>query len=124
MHRPVAGGGQCGGIPLLLCAVLRCIGATLSLSDYFVSYTSGSIGPCPDNNLVCQTLACSSSGCGLGGQCVDGHCYCLLGYDGAGCETDLLGDTLGQAAAATTTTFTPSKWVQVVQVRGGARESR
>ena len=50
------------------------------------------LGPCPDNEAMCNDLSpgeqlCGDSKCTVGqGQCVDGQCQCRIGYAGADCS--------------------------------------
>ena len=53
---------------------------------------SGTLGPCPDNALVCSTLSCPND-CGSNGECVDGQCRCFPGYVGDECEKEICYDS-------------------------------
>jgi hypothetical protein len=52
-------------------------------------FTSGVIGPCPDNAEVCATLGCPNA-CNSAGLCANGKCYCDLDATGATCETKII----------------------------------
>mmetsp|Transcript_4218 Transcript_4218/g.11893 ORF Transcript_4218/g.11893 Transcript_4218/m.11893 type:complete len:329 (-) Transcript_4218:255-1241(-) len=49
---------------------------------------SGTLGPCPDNDLVCSGLSCPSD-CNGNGDCVEGQCRCFPGYTGEECEAEV-----------------------------------
>jgi hypothetical protein len=64
-------------------------GTTLDLAQLMPqSFRSGSIGPCPNNTLMCNTLSCNAS-CATGGVCNKGQCFCNLMYQGSQCEKRL-----------------------------------
>ncbi|WIA35327.1 hypothetical protein OEZ86_003782 [Tetradesmus obliquus] len=54
-------------------------------------FQKGSVGPCPDNAAMCDSLSCGES-CTVGGTCVSGRCYCNLEYTGPGCAKRLTPD--------------------------------
>lgn len=63
------------------------------------TFTSGVIGPCPDEALVCKTLTCPS--CNVqGGTCYDGQCVCKLGWTGADCSFSILRNAYAAPNAA------------------------
>lgn len=51
-------------------------------------FQGGVIGPCPDNDAACATLACP--GCTAGGDCLDGRCVCKLAYEGPNCSQHIV----------------------------------
>eukprot|EP00879_Flechtneria_rotunda_P020999 GHRR01022115.1.p1 GENE.GHRR01022115.1~~GHRR01022115.1.p1 ORF type:complete len:594 (-),score=223.72 GHRR01022115.1:332-1849(-) len=64
-------------------------GQTIDLAKALPNqFTKGTIGPCPDNNVICNSLSCAES-CTVGGTCVSGKCYCNLQYTGADCSKKL-----------------------------------
>lgn len=85
----------------LLGATLDCpTNATLDLAQALPTrFKSGSIGPCPDNEAVCGSLACAPS-CAVGGVCSEGACYCNLQFTGAWGRCGGLLRSLGSGAAA------------------------
>ena len=58
-------------------------GKTIDLAQVLPSkFKQGSVGPCPDNNATCGSLACGPS-CAVGGVCRGGDCFCNLQFTGA-----------------------------------------
>ncbi len=70
-------------------------------------FTTGSIGPCPDNEVVCGTLGCPSA-CNNQGVCAGGKCYCDLDSTGTACESKI--------AADGSTSTVPGKWLPLQSV--------
>ncbi len=46
-------------------------------------FEKGSVGPCPDNKAMCESLACGPA-CAVGGVCKEGKCHCNLQFTGEG----------------------------------------
>lgn len=51
-------------------------------------FTSGTLGPCPDNAGVCSSLGCGACS-PRSGRCIEGTCRCSLLYSGADCSVYL-----------------------------------
>jgi hypothetical protein len=67
-------------------------GQTVDLAKALpAQFQKGSVGPCPDNAAMCDSLSCGES-CTVGGTCVSGRCYCNLEYTGPGCAKRLTPD--------------------------------
>jgi len=58
-------------------------GETVDLTS--VGYLSGRLGPCPDNQEICEQLSCPNM-CSGQGTCRDGKCFCSMGYTGDDCS--------------------------------------
>lgn len=54
-------------------------------------FSKGSIGSCPDNKAMCDSLRCGDS-CTIGGTCANGKCYCNLEFFGPDCAKRLMAD--------------------------------
>ena len=68
----------------MLGSTLDCpTGTTIDLSKALPNkFRHGSVGPCPDNGVVCAGLACGAA-CSVGGTCSAGRCFCNLMFTGA-----------------------------------------
>eukprot|EP00873_Tetraselmis_striata_P010218 jgi/Tetstr1/430482/TSEL_020290.t1 len=76
-------------------------GQMLDLAGH--GYLQGTLGPCPDNTVLCRQLACPSH-CSGHGHCRDGTCICHLGRAGRACDQDICspaGTALACPAGAT-----------------------
>jgi len=48
-------------------------------------FSSGRLGPCPDNTYLCEALVCPND-CNGNGSCWLGACSCYTGWDGSDCS--------------------------------------
>lgn len=68
-------------------AEVRCpSGEYVDLTKVGIGYTEGIIGPCPDNDSVCNAWGCPND-CNLKGDCYQGRCYCHVGFFGKDCSS-------------------------------------
>ncbi|KAG2486370.1 hypothetical protein HYH03_014950 [Edaphochlamys debaryana] len=88
-------------------------------------FSAGRIGPCPPAAALCATQSCPATACNpTGGDCLDGACYCRLGYAGRDCSLDLVSGLAVSNAQANASTGAgagdgsalPAAWAPVVQV--------
>lgn len=112
------------------CADCKCYfltaGKILNMAQLLPNvYSSGTIGPCPDNAQVCRTLSCPKS-CSGNGACYDGRCTCKLGYSGVDCSLSMITNTTTPQDSGNdgsdedgSGSQTVLRWTQVIEVRVG-----
>jgi len=65
---------------------IRCpTGGFVDLTDYGLGFDEGTIGPCPRNDLLCESWGCPND-CSSNGRCFEGKCFCDIGYVGESCS--------------------------------------
>lgn len=101
-------------------------GQSINLAQAFPGrFLTGSIGPCPPTNSVCQYRGCANCN-SMGGECRNGACYCRLVYSGSSCNNNLISNTVvtdGSNSSSGGGSSSGGKWVQVIQITVQASNS-